>query len=273
MYKIALKVSYLGKDYYGFQRQPGLPTIEGELLKAFKEADIFDNVIGAGYSIAGRTDRGVNALGNVVTFHTEKEVQINRLNDILPRSIRILGQASVHLGFLPRYAKERHYRYIVPKTPFEEPLETGLMEKGSEIFRGTHDFRNFSKRSERNPIRTINTLEINECKNYFMFDVKGESFLWNMVRKLITVLLNIGREEIEIEEAREYLNPDKQAFITPMPPEGLILMDIKYDKVKFTDSSYARKNMVSFLKQNYQSHITFSAAYEEMIKSLDELDL
>jgi tRNA pseudouridine38-40 synthase len=270
MKKIALKVAYLGQDFHGFQRQPDIPTVEGELLKAFKEAHLFDNFQKSGYGIAGRTDKGVNALGNVVCFLTEKEVHINYLNDLLPLSIRILGQASVHFGFQPRYARERHYRYILPRTPFEEELDLSIMKDGAQILVGTHFFGNFSKRSERNPIRTINSLNIHQKKDYLVFDVKGESFLWNMVRKIINLLISIGRAELTPDELKEYLNPDNRVFINPMPPEGLILMDVLYDRVKFAENIYAKKIMANHMLNHYQDHQTLASTYEEMIRTLDK---
>ncbi|HMK53305.1 MAG TPA: tRNA pseudouridine(38-40) synthase TruA [Methanobacteriaceae archaeon] len=269
MFKIALKVAYLGRGYHGFARQPNLPTVEGELIKALREAKIFDEPAEAGYSIAGRTDRGVNSLGNVISFRTESKVNINQLNDILPLNIKVLAQASVHHGFQPRFARERHYRYLWPNTPFEDDLSLDAIKEGAKEFVGTFDFRNFSKRSERNPLRTIKSLEVVERENVIMFDVKGESFLWNMVRKIVAVLLNVGKGDLDISDVKEFLNPQKRVFITPMPSEGLILMDITYDKVKFISDSYAEKIFLSVLMDNYLDNRTPAASYEEMMRILD----
>ena len=93
MENVALKVAYIGTHFHGFQRQPNLKTVEGEILNALKKADLIDNIKNSGYSIAGRTDRGVHALGNVIAFRTDGEVIINHINDFLPQNIRILGKA------------------------------------------------------------------------------------------------------------------------------------------------------------------------------------
>ncbi|MEQ8226418.1 MAG: tRNA pseudouridine(38-40) synthase TruA, partial [Candidatus Eremiobacterota bacterium] len=85
---MALKIAYLGTDYYGFQRQPGLTTVEGEILSALEELDVVEDMDNCSFQIAGRTDRGVHALGNVISFLTEGRVIINQINDVLPRSIR-----------------------------------------------------------------------------------------------------------------------------------------------------------------------------------------
>jgi tRNA pseudouridine38-40 synthase len=269
MLKIALKVAYLGNDFHGFARQPGLPTIEGELIKALRESEIFDEPSDAGYSIAGRTDRGVHALGNVVAFRTESKVNVNQINDILPASIKVLGQASVHFGFKPRFATQRHYRYLLPKNPFEGDWDLERMNEVAQALIGTHDFGNFSKRRERNPIRTIDHLEVIGGDDTIWFDVKGESFLWNMVRKIITVLINAGRGDIEVKDIQEFLSPQEKVFITPVPPEGLILMDVIYDNVKFSQDSYAQKLFLSTLMKNYIDTRIHSAAYKEMIDNLN----
>lgn len=269
MLKIALKVAYLGNNFHGFARQPDLPTVEGELIKALKGSGIIDEPSHAGYSIAGRTDRGVHALGNVVSFRTESRINLNQINDLLPSSIKVLGQASVHHGFKPRFARQRHYRYALAKNPFEGDWDLEKMQKGAKIFIGTHDFRNFTKRSERNPIRTIDHLEVRDSNDIIFFDVKGESFLWNMVRKIITVLINVGQGEIETCDITEFLKPQEQVFITPVSPEGLILMDVIYDNVKFVEDPYARKLFLSVLMKNYLNTRTLSAAYQEIMDNLN----
>jgi tRNA pseudouridine38-40 synthase len=269
MLKIALKIAYLGSDFYGFARQPGLPTVEGELIKALSESGIIDNPSVAGYSIAGRTDRGVHALGNVIAFLTESKVNVNQINDCLPASIKVLAQTSVHYGFKPRFAQQRHYRYLMPRNFLEENFDLEKMKEAARLFTGTHDFSNFTKRSERNPVRTVSHLEVIDQADIICFDVKGESFLWNMVRKIITVLVNVGYGEIEINDVSEYLNPQRKVFITPAPAEGLILMDVTYDKVKFVVDPYARKLFWSVLMKNYIHNRTHSAAYLEMMENLN----
>ncbi|MEG3224870.1 MAG: tRNA pseudouridine(38-40) synthase TruA [Methanobacteriales archaeon Met13] len=269
MLKIALKVAYLGSSFYGFARQPDLPTVEGKLIKALREAKIFDDPTEAGYSIAGRTDRGVHALGNVISFRTESKVNINQLNDLLPANIKVLAQASVHYGFQPRLARERHYRYLLPKNPLDDDLNVECMKKAAKEFIGTFDFQNFSKRSERSPIRTIKSMEVLERRDMIILDVKGESFLWNMVRKIVAVLWNVGRGDLKASNIKEFLNPQKKVFITPLPSEGLILMDIAYDKVKFVPDYYAQKLFLSVLMENYRDNRTHAAAYEEMMRNMN----
>jgi len=265
MRKVALKVAYIGTDFHGFQRQPNLKTVEGELIEALKNASLIDNLKDSGYAIAGRTDRGVHALGNVISFRTPTEIVINQINDFLPKSIRILAKAGVRFGFKPRFAKSRHYRYIIAN---EVNLDLNKIKEASKLLHGTHDFSNFSKRSERNPIRTIDHIEIKIVNDILMIDVIGESFLWNMVRKIATVLFLVGNDEMDIEKLQTFFDPSTTAAITPMPPEGLILMDTIYEGVVFRYDEYAKNKFLKALKEEYVYNQTIAAAEKIMMDKL-----
>lgn len=267
---MALKIAYIGTDFYGFQRQPGLVTVEGEILSALKAIGLITETLKCGFGIAGRTDRGVHALGNVISFLTEEEIHINQINDALPQDIRVLSQTRVPLRFKTRYAKSRHYRYLLINHGMNngEDLNLERMIEASEIFIGTHNFQNFSKRSERNPVRTIDEVEILKDTNSISIDVVGESFLWNMVRKMVSVLLSVGREDLKPNDIYEYFKPQKSVPIKPMPPEGLILMDVCYEGIKFREDQYAKNKFISALRKEYTKQQTIALSEKEMIKSL-----
>jgi len=265
MRRVALKVAYIGTDFHGFQRQPDQNTVEGELISALKEANLIDNLNNNGYTIAGRTDRGVHALGNVISFRTDKEVRINYINDLLPKTIRILAIAGVPSGFKPRYAKSRHYRYIIVNGA---NLDLNKVKNASKLIEGTHDFSNFSKRSERNPVRTVDSIKISLNDDILIIDVIGESFLWNMVRKIAASLYMVGSGELELNDVQKYLIPTNCAEIVPLPPEGLVLLDTKYENVKFVYDEYAKKKFLSILEEKYMNYWTIAAAEKAMIDFL-----
>lgn len=269
MVKTAFKVAYIGTDFHGFQRQPDLPTVEGSLLEAFKKAGVMDDPVKSKYSIAGRTDKGVHALGNVVTLKTDSEATINQINFFLPQTIQIIGRTEVPNGFKPRYAESRHYKYVFFNDPYSgDSLNLKRMQSASKIFEGTHNFQNFSKRSERDPTRNIKQLTVSQDGDITVFDVVGESFLWNMVRKMIQVITMVGNRKLEENDVEILLNPDTPASISPAPPEGLILMGINYKDVEFTDETYAKNNFFKTLKEVYIKRRTIAAAEEEMFKIL-----
>lgn len=268
MRRVALKVAYLGTDYYGFQRQPGLSTVEGELLSALDELGLVDDVEKCGFGIAGRTDRGVHSLGNVITFLTEERVIVNQINDALPQSIRVVGEAKVPLRFKARYALKRHYRYLIPI--LDDYIDFEVMVDASRLFKGTHNFTNFSKRSERSPVRTIDEITVTRDGGMLRVDVVGESFLWNMVRKIVSVILMVGEGDYPLEGIERLFDPKIDYPIKPMPPEGLILMDITYSGIKFEQDSYAVKTFKSFLMQEYYRNQTVALSEKEMIESLKD---
>ncbi len=271
MRRVALKIAYLGTDYYGFQKQPGLITVEGEILSSLEEVGVVQDMDKCGFGIAGRTDRGVHSLGNVISFLTEERVIINQINDTLPQSIRVLAQAKVPLRFKARYALSRHYRYLLTQEPIiRDTVDFNKMVEASQLFKGTHNFTNFSKRSERNPVRTIDEITIREKRDLIQIDMVGESFLWNMVRKIVSVLLMVGEGELQVENVNKFFSPQKDFPIRPMPPEGLILMDITYSGVKFSEDSYARRTFKSFLKQEYFKTQSIAVSEKEMINSLND---
>lgn len=268
MIRVALKLAYMGTDFYGFQRQPNLRTVEGELLKALEEADLITNLGQSNYSIAGRTDRGVHALGNVVSFRTRKTPIINQINDILPKDIRILGSALVPIGFKTRFAHRRHYRHVLWKDPGITEWETDKMQEAAYLMEGTHNYINFSKRSERNPIRTVEKVTVTPHNEVCVVDVLGESFLWNMVRKMVAVLLSVGKGELEVGDVGKFFNPEYEVAITPMPPESLILMDVFYQGVTFEEDEYAKLKFLETLNERCQNHQRMVAATGEMIMAL-----
>jgi tRNA pseudouridine38-40 synthase len=272
MFKTAFKVAYIGTGYHGFQRQPNLPTIEGELLRAFKKAGISDSPEKSDYSIAGRTDRGVSAIGNVVCLKTNNEATINQINYYLPSNIRIIGHAKVSHGFKPRYAKQRHYRYILDKNSCpDDHLNLELMKQAAKQMEGKHNYLNFSKRSERTPVRMVYRVKLDESDDTVVFDVVGESFLWNMVRKMVKVLIMIGRDELTLNDLETLFNPDIPASIKPVSSEGLILMDVEYDGIEFTCDGYAVNNFMKTLKQEYARRKTILDVEKEMINVLNGL--
>ncbi len=269
MKRVALKIAYIGTNYYGSQRQPNLKTVEGDLIDALKKVDLIDDLKAAGYLIAGRTDKGVHALGNVVSFKTDKKVIINQINDSLPTDIRVLGKANVPAGFKPRFAQSRHYRYVIPNS-LNLNLDIDSMSEASSIFQGTHNFQNFSKRSERNPIRTIDRVKVSKKDDFVIIDVIGESFLWNMVRKIARVLFMVGKDELDTGAVYKFFDPSTKIAVAPMPPEGLILMDVKYDGIEFEYDTYAKKKFLSILAEEHLYNKTIAAAEEVMIESLKE---
>jgi len=285
MKRTALKIGYIGTNFHGFQRQPNLRTVEEELIYHLRKLDYIDNLKKSRFRIAGRTDAGVHSLGNVISFQSEKEVRVNEINNSLPDDVQILAKAPVRYAFKPRYAQMRHYRYLL----FQD-LDIDKLKEVAEIFKGTHNFTNFTKRFQKTTTRTIDDIEINRVnlndyhKREFpnlhdtispiFVDIYGESFLWNMVRKMMRVFIDVSEDKLTLSDVHDLLNPPQnspRANIKVTEPDYLILMDIQYDGIKFTYDDYAcerfRRNLADSLDNLQRKY----AIRESMITSLNDL--
>ena len=228
--KFALKLFYLGK-YEGFQRQPEKPTIEGHLENALIEAGLINSLKSAKYMSAGRTDKGVHAIGQVISINTTEKIIIPALNAHLPKDIIVWAISKVDSKFNPRYeAISRYYRYIAPFGG----QNLGEMRGGAELLEGSHDFKLFSKiQPEKSTIREIQQIKIIKDGAVLVFHVRAKSFLWQMVRRIVDCLLKIGSAEWQLDDLRDLLrgNPKPSVYTTPRPVDGLgvlILWDIEY---------------------------------------------
>ncbi len=285
MKRTALKIGYIGTNFHGFQRQPDLRTVEEELIYHLRKLNYIDDLKKSRFRIAGRTDAGVHSLGNVISFQSEKEVRVNEINNSLPDDIQILAKAPVRYGFKPRYAQMRQYRYLL----FQD-LDIAKLNEVADVFKGTHNFTNFTKRFQKTTTRTIDNIKVSSVdlgdyhKKEFpnlhdtlspiFVDIYGESFLWNMVRKMMRVFADYALDKITLKEVENLLNPPEnspRASIKVMDAEYLILMDIQYDGIKFKYDDYAcerfRRDLVDSLGDLQKKY----AIRESMVKSLNDL--
>ena len=285
MKRTALKIGYIGTNFHGFQRQPDLRTVEEELIYHLRKLDYIDDLKKSRFRIAGRTDAGVHSLGNVISFQSEKEVRVNEINNSLPDDIQILASAPVRYAFKPRYAQMRHYRYLL----FQD-LDIDKLNEVAEVFKGTHNFTNFTKRFQKTTTRTIDDIKISkvDLEDYhkrefpklhdtlspIFIDIYGESFLWNMVRKMMRVFVDVAIGKMTIDEVIDLLDPEEdspRANIKVMEPDYLILMDIQYDGIKFRYDDYACERFRRYLVDSLDNLQKKYAIRESMVSSLNDL--
>jgi tRNA pseudouridine38-40 synthase len=199
-------------------------TVEGEFISACIRLGLFSDHRSAGFFAAGRTDRGVHARAQIFAFSTPYPSRaLSALNWQLPSDCWVSGYAKVEQGFHPRYdAKYRTYRYYFGTTALDEKA----MDSAARLFSGTHDFSVFARTSDRNPERTITRARVWCEPTTCIFEVTGDSFLWNMVRLMAASLRRIG-EGTEGEEAIILrLEGERLSPLSPAPPDGLVLWDV-----------------------------------------------
>ncbi len=217
-----MKFAYDGSDYYGFQRQPGRLTVEEALITALRKVGAIGSSRECGYRSSSRTDRGVSALGNIVSVRTSFPVTslCSAINSEM-EGVWAYSAVDVPDEFNPRAARQRWYRYFLPKANQERQLLFEL----SQRFVGIHDFSGYSRKDKRNPMRKIDSIEVCDSGMFYAIDFRAESFLWNMVRRIVWMLNEGSSGRMPIESIAP--SPTrKPARIGLAPPENLVLMDI-----------------------------------------------
>jgi tRNA pseudouridine38-40 synthase len=222
--RLAFRVAYLGDNFSGSQMQPDRRTVEGEFIVACRNLNLFADWREAGFAFAGRTDAGVHANAQICAFSTDQGARaVAVLNRMLPEDCWCTGWAEVDGGFHPRYAgRSRTYRYFFPA----QNLDFDAMKEAAAKFRGTHNFSRFARVREKNPLRTVLAADMMQDADFFVFEVRGKSFLWNMVRCMATTLERAGRGEMSPEEIAWLLAAPDGDRIPTARPEGLILWDV-----------------------------------------------
>jgi tRNA pseudouridine38-40 synthase len=247
--RIKLTVAYDGTGYCGWQIQPNGKTVEGVLDEAIERLTGEKvHVIGA-----SRTDAGVSALGNVAVFDTDSTIPGERfayaLNTIMPEDVSIVGSCEVASDFHPRHCDTRktyEYRIVSSKFPIpqlrnstwniREPLDVAKMREAAEYLIGEHDFKSFAcvRTDAESTVRTIYSLEVEEedlfgdAKMYTV-RVRGNGFLYNMVRIIAGTLVQVGKGQIPPSRVKEMLDAcDRTQSGQTAPPQGLTLVGIEY---------------------------------------------
>ena len=220
--RVAVKFAYDGTQFHGYQRQPDIRTVEDEVIRSLKRATIIDSVADSRFQSGSRTDRGVSALGNAIAFDTDFG-----LEDIVPahnaysRSVWFHSTSLVDDDFNPRYAVQRWYRYHLKGHD-----DVSALEEAAGMFVGKHDFSSFSKEAD-SPKRELDSVELAQIDDFTIVDIRGRSFLWQMVRRIVAAMELHAAGQIRLDAIADALGGRKTDFGIA-PPEPLFLMDIDY---------------------------------------------
>lgn len=246
MKRVAIEFSYDGTEFFGYQVQENVRTVQGELEKTLER--VFKSHIRTYAS--GRTDTGVHANGQVATFDcpndrlTEMDIQ-NALNANLPSDIYIKKAWFTDSSFNPRYqAKRRIYHYYIYNSKsknlflrkytwwFPYKLNIERMQEGAHYLIGEHDFVAFSKKGEENTktVRTINNIRIIQLKgDLILIRVEGISFLRGMVRSIVANLTRVGTDIWQPEVIQEVLeSKDRSKSAGLASAHGLFLYKVLF---------------------------------------------
>jgi tRNA pseudouridine38-40 synthase len=241
-YKVIL--AYDGTKFHGSQKQRDDRTVQGEFETALQKLDW----TGKSTLLAGRTDAGVHASGQVAVFdhhwnHTEGTL-LRALNAVLPRDIRVIELETVEGDFHPRYdAVQRRYRYTLEVSPVQDPMfrlyawhvwprpDLQRMVEASQLLVGIHDFAALGSALSPNgsTIREVDEAIWRESGKWMTFEIAGNAFLYHMVRRIVFVLVSIGLGNREISDLQRYLtDPNVQPAQGLAPAHGLNLLAVDY---------------------------------------------
>lgn len=246
--RLALLLEYDGSAFAGSQWQPGLPTVQGALHEAVAQLTHEQRPV----SLAGRTDAGVHALGQVASFETTRDLPPRRwlrgLNHFLPAALAVQAVQCVAPDFDPRRcAREREYRYELLVAPQPRPLSEQRawripppfsLEAARAALRllpGRRDFAAFTTTDQQRPtvrrMRLAAIDAIDASAERYTLTFAADAFLQHQVRRMVGAIVEIARGRASLDAFRATLNAAIPGSAGPTaPPKGLTLAAVRYDR-------------------------------------------
>lgn len=245
MYRFAINVDYIGTAYCGWQVQPGLRTVQGEIENAlFKLTGEKPSVVGS-----GRTDAGVHALCQTAHFDLSKEWEPKRLvgglNHFLARDIRILGARQASRDFHARFdCVEKSYIYVMYRAPeravltdrawaVDPDIDVEKMKRAALRFIGEKDFKSFMAGGSDtvSSVRKVLKADVCERDGFIIFQTSANGFLYNMVRIMTSVIEAAGRGRLSESDVDFLIAAKDRTLVRGTAPAcGLYLESQKYGK-------------------------------------------
>lgn len=246
----AFRVAYDGRPFYGFQRQPSVPTVENSLFDALRRLDVFgdDADKPTGYAAAGRTDAGVSAVAQTVAFECPAWCSPRALNSELPGSVRAWAAADVSGDFHATHqAVRRQYTYhLYAPRPGTDSLD-GRAYVDDERARaalaalsGEHDFHNLTP-DETGTVRDLTT-DLTRDGAFLTVRVESDGFARELVRRLVSLVHAVGSGAAAVEKVDRVLGPepiDGAEGVPPAPATPLVLTGVDYPGVTFDPDEMA----------------------------------
>ena len=236
--------SYNGEPYSGWQKQKTDTTVQGTIEYALEK--YFGHPVKT--SGASRTDAGVHAFGQVFIFTVDTKLEPENImaimNDMLPPDIRIINAEKTGKSFHPRHnVRKKLYRYVIfngrTMYPFyrgrcwhiEKRIDVSKMKEAAGFFRGVKDYYSFSGSGADTKTfeREVEKIRIKKAGNFIMVDFTARSFLYNMIRRMVSVMVSYALGDLSSADIEKLFSSRDRTLIKKIAPgEGLYLVKITY---------------------------------------------
>ena len=241
---VRITVDYIGTAYHGWQKQKGLDTVQERLEKAVKSLTGEDVTVHG----SGRTDAGVHAIGQVAHFCLENQSRsynfVKGLNHFLPPDVRVLEAKTESEGFHARFsAHKKTYEYLLYEGMTDRAvylnramrvwakLDVEKMNAAAKLLEGEHDFSSFMSAGSEvsGTVRNLYELKVERVGELIKITAAANGFLYNMVRRLASVLIKVGKGELSVLDAERILAlRDGNEIKDIVPACGLYLKSVEY---------------------------------------------
>ncbi|MBH33951.1 MAG: hypothetical protein CMB74_00695 [Euryarchaeota archaeon] len=249
--RLFFRIGYLGDAFHGSQIQPDVRTVQGELIRVFRSLKWLtgpkeDQLL----VLSSRTDAGVHVRINGGIVDLDRPLwealsprkMIRAVDDRLDSNIAFLTVEEVESSFNPRMALHRTYRYRLEAMEFWVEPDHEAFRRWLDLFVGTYDARNFARLEEgKNPVRTVlETKPWMDGERLIGFEVTGEAFLWNQVRRMANALFRLAVGELDENEICEAIEqPMVPVDFGVAPPEWLVLWGVAWERAPLPEESHS----------------------------------
>jgi tRNA pseudouridine38-40 synthase len=293
----AYRLAYDGQPYYGFQRQPDVPTVEDALFDALRDLDAFaedadahnaDNADNAdnpdddgpdrprGYAAAGRTDAGVSARAQTVAFEAPEWLTPRALNAELPAPVRAWASTEVAPEFHATHdARERTYVYhlYAPResTTTREGFDDGRARAALDRLAGEHDFHNLTP-DETGTVREV-TASAERDGDFLVVTLRASGFARQLVRRVVGLVDEVGSGDAGLSKVDRVLGSaplDGPEGVAPAPAEALVLWEVAYPGIAFTVDADAAETAREIFGESRVTHATAARVAGSVEDALDE---
>jgi len=265
----AFRIAYDGRPYFGFQRQPDVPTVEDALLDGLRALGVLEGAtdIPAGYAAAGRTDAGVSALAQTVAFEAPDWLTPAAFNAELPATIRAWADADAPADFHATHdATRRTYRYYC----YGPELDDGRVRTALDALTGEGDFHNLTTDDEG----TVRTLDADCARDgdFLVLTLSAGGFARHMVRRIAALVRAVGSGESGLDRIDRVLGPDAldgPAGVPTAPATPLVLADVTYPDLSFDPDPQAVESAHEAFEERRIAASTAARVVDDLCRGLE----